>query len=388
MFAAFYTLVAWLLWLAALPIVVLLSLCGKYRRSLPARFLLWTNPPLPADGIWFHVCSFGEARAIRPLAERFDPGLLRLSTTTRTGYDACRELAPQQTRYLPFEPLLWFWTKPQKALVVMEAELWYLLFHVARARGAKTFLINARISDRSWPSYRRFAWFYRRLFAEVDRVFAQTERDRERLEALGARRVEVVGNLKLSAIPQAKGLLKKPDGYLVCAASTHEGEESAILEGFRRLKSHKPEAKLLLVPRHPERFDRIEKMARGFARLQEWSFALFSEGESLEADLILIDRMGLLVECYAISDLVVLGGAFEPIGGHNAAEAAQFGLPVISGPHFHNQQELFSWIEGITVVDKEKLAETMEYPALLPPTKIVGGREAMERIEEEIRNVL
>jgi len=187
-FTLFYTYLTGLLYLVALPFLPFLALRSKYRRSIPARFFLWKNPPLEADGIWFHVCSFGEARAVKPLAERFERSSLRWSTTTQTGFEVCREISPEQSRYLPFEPLLWFWTRPQKVLVVMEAELWYLLFLLAKSRGAETFLINARISERSWPSYRRFAWFYRRIFARVDHVFAQTERDRERLEALGAGR--------------------------------------------------------------------------------------------------------------------------------------------------------------------------------------------------------
>ena len=389
MFTALYTLLTGLLWLAALPLLPLAVFRRKYRRSLPARFLLWRNPPLKPDGLWFHVCSFGEARAIRPLLERFDPELLRLSTTTRTGYEACRERVPEQSRYLPFEPLLWFWTRPQKALVVMEAELWYLLFHVAKARGARTLLINARISERSWPSYRRFAWLYRRIFARIDRVYAQTERDRERLEVLGARNVRVTGNLKFAGIPRPTRRLPKPDGaYLVCGASTHEGEEGAILEGFRLLKSHRPEAKMLMVPRHPERFDRVARLMEGYAKLQGWSFSRFSESESLEADLVLMDRMGELVNGYAVSDLVVLGGAFEPVGGHNAAEAAQFGMPILTGPHGFNQREIFAGIEGLKIVEKEELPGAMEYPALLEPTKLRIPGDPLAPIVEELQRVL
>ena len=295
---------------------------------------------------------------------------------------------PKQSRYLPFEPLLWFWVRPQRALVVMEAELWYLLFDLAGRRGAETFLINARISERSWPSYRRFAWFYRRIFARIDHVFAQTEEDRRRLEALGARHVRVTGNIKFSGIPKPNRDLEKPEGFLVCAASTHEGEEGAILEGFSRLKSHRPGARMVLVPRHPERFEKVARMAGSFARLQGWSFRRYSEEESLEADLVLMDRMGELVNCYAVSDLVVLGGAFEPIGGHNAAEAAQFGMPILSGPHIFNQRELFAGIEGIRLVEKEELSEAMEYPALLPATRIVGGEDPLAEITKEIEDVL
>ncbi len=387
-FPLVYTLVGILLFLAAWPFLLLLSMRPKYRVSIPARFFLWRNSPHRSGGVWFHVCSFGEARALRPLVERFAPERRRISVTTQTGFEAAQEFVPDQTRYLPFEPWLWLWMRPQKALVVMEAELWYLLFTLARKKGAKTFLINARISDRSWPSYRRFRWFYRRIFAQIDRVYAQSERDRERLELLGASSVLVTGNLKLSSVAAPSNAIAKPEGYLVCAGSTHEGEESAILEGFRALKAFHPDAKMVMVPRHPERFEKIERMMRGFARLQGWSFGRFSQENSLERDLTLMDRMGALIDCYAVSDLAIVGGAFEPIGGHNAAEAAQFGIPVISGPHFFNQRELFEGIEGMTIVEKDRLAETMRYPSLLTPARLRYRSDALELIEKEIRDVL
>ncbi len=221
-------------------------------------------------------------------------------------------------RYLPFEPLLWFWVRPQKVLAVMEAELWYLLFYLAKRRGAKTMLINARISDRSWRSYRRFAWFYRKIFLWVDEVYAQSETDRERLETLGAKRVVVTGNIKLAEPAKAAKRYPKPSGIVVTAASTHEGEEEGILDAFLRWREGHPDAKLLIVPRHPERFEKVFGLARAAAgealRVGRWS-----QTRSLEADIVVIDVMGELVNFYAVSDIVVLGGAFAPVGGHNPA---------------------------------------------------------------------
>lgn len=389
MFLRVYTLLSAVVWLLALPFLLLLSCRGKYRRSLPARFFLWKNPPLKEGGVWFHVCSYGEARGVTPLVERFDSVQRRMTATTQTGYNVIETLAPGESRYLPFEPLLWFWIRPQKALIVMEAELWYLLFAMAKRRGAVTFLINARISDRSWPRYRRFAWFYRRLFAQVERVFAQSEKDRSRLEELGARNVIVTGNLKLGAVATPDRKLPKPSrGILVCAASTHEGEEAPILGAFRALKEYHPDARMVMVPRHPERFDRVWRMMQSFARLQGWKAARFSVVENLEADLTLMDRMGELVNCYAVSDVAVLGGAFEPIGGHNAAEAAQFGIPIFSGPNIFNQKDLFEGIEGIEIVEKEALAEMLRYPGLWKPTRLKIVEDPLGCIEKEIRNVL
>ncbi|NOR55082.1 MAG: 3-deoxy-D-manno-octulosonic acid transferase, partial [Sulfurovum sp.] len=223
LFFFFYSLVSVLIYVIALPFLLLFSFKTKYKQSIPARFFLWKNSPLKKDGIWFHSCSFGEAKAIKPLVDTLPSDLLRMSTTTNTGFQAIGEYT-QESRYLPFEALLFFWTKPQKVLVVMEAEFWYLLFALAQKRGAKTLLINARMSDRSYPKYLKMAWLYRQIFKHIDEVYAQTALDKERLESLGANNVQVTGNIKLSTLPSVSKVLEKPSVLTLCAASTHEGE--------------------------------------------------------------------------------------------------------------------------------------------------------------------
>ena len=124
-----YSFLSISLYLLALPFLWFLSFKSKYKDSIPARFFLRKNPPFKDDGIWFHSCSFGEANAIRPLVEALPHSVLRMSTTTQTGFGVIEKYT-EQCRYLPFEPLLFGWLKPQKALVVMEAEFWYLMFVV------------------------------------------------------------------------------------------------------------------------------------------------------------------------------------------------------------------------------------------------------------------
>lgn len=136
MFFYLYTLVSVLLYLTVSPFLLLLLLKEKYKISIPARFFLKKNPPLDEGGIWFHSCSFGEANAISPLVEALPSSVLRMSTTTQTGYGAVKNYT-DQSRYLPFEPLLFGWIRPQKALVVMEAEFWYLMFALAKKGGQK-----------------------------------------------------------------------------------------------------------------------------------------------------------------------------------------------------------------------------------------------------------
>jgi len=381
-----YSLVSLLVYIVALPFLILFSFKTKYRSSIPARFFLWNNKPLKPNGIWFHSCSFGEAKAIKPLVDALPSDILRMSTTTNTGFKAISEYT-DQSRYLPFESLLFFWLKPQKALVVMEAEFWYLLFSLAQKRGAKTLLINARMSDRSFPKYQRIGWLYRQIFKHIDEVYAQTKLDKQRLEALGAKNVQVTGNIKLSKLPEVSRKLEKPKGLLLCGASTHEGEEALILDAFADFRKENKEAKLVLVPRHPERFDKVSGIVEAFAKEHALCWHRYSQDEHFESDIVVVDTLGELVNIYAISNIVILGGAFEPIGGHNAAEAAQFGCKIISGTHYFNQKDIFEAVEGIAVVEASNLSRRLSQHGLLKQTSL-RYRTDISPIVESLKDVL
>jgi len=386
LFFFFYFIVSILLYLAALPFLFVLLFKSKYRISIPARFFLWKNPPLKPNGIWFHVCSFGEARAIAPLVSELSQESLRMSTTTQTGYEVIKGYT-DQSRFLPFEPLLLWWIKPQKALVVMEAEFWYLLFAVAKMRGAKTMLINARMSDRSYPKYQKMAWLYRQIFRWVDEVFVQTPLDKVRLESLGAKRVTVTGNVKLAKLPSVTRVWQKPSGLLLCAASTHEGEERVILDAFRDFKAVHPQARIVIAPRHPERFEKVAHEIERFATMHGYSRQRYSDSAEFTSDIVLLDTLGELVNLYAVSDIVILGGSFVPVGGHNAAEAAQFGCRILSGPHYFNQRDIFEAVEGIAIVEAEALPQKLLDYKEIAPAKI-KYRSDMRPIMERLQDVL
>jgi len=386
LFLYIYTIFSILIYIIALPFLILFSFKKKYRESIPARFFLWNNRPLKSNGIWFHSCSFGEAKAIKPLVDELPADVLRMSSTTNTGFKAISEYT-EQSRYLPFESLLFTWLKPQKALVVMEAEFWYLLFSLAQKRGAKTLLINARMSDRSFPKYQRIGWLYKQIFKHIDEVYAQTALDKERLESLGAKNIVVTGNIKLSKLPSVSKELEKPSGLLVCAASTHKGEERLILKAFAEFKKEQEDARLVVVPRHPERFGKVASKVDTFCKEEALTWHKYSQNESFESDITVVDKLGELVNIYAISDIVILGGAFEPIGGHNAAEAAQFGCKIISGKHYFNQKDIFEAVEGIAVVEASNLSRRLSQHGLLKETKI-KNRTDITAIVESLQNVL
>ncbi len=381
MFTALYTASALLLYIVAIPVLLAMSLRPKYCRSIPARFFLWKNPPFKRSAIHFHTCSLGETKALAPLLQ--DLASCNISVITQTGFMAAKEYENADVRYLPFEPLLWWWLSPQKALVVMEAELWYLLFFLAKRRGAKSFLINARISDRSFTRYKRFTWYYKRVFANIDRIFAQSEQDKERLEVLGASNVEVIGNIKLLQKPVVTKTYAK-DKPVIVAASTHEPEEEIIATAWIESGLYK-ETTLVVVPRHPERFGEVDELLAHIAQREALSYHRLSQRADLRSDMVLVDRMGELVNIYASGDRVVLGGSFAPVGGHNPIEPASMGLPIISGEHIFNQRMSYEAVEGIEIVAANKLKEALQKRP--QPTKIVARCE-IERLKKALHEVV
>ena len=370
MFTLLYYLLAVALYVIALPLLVYLSFKQKYKDSVPARFFLKNNPTFedPSD-IWFHVCSFGEAKALKPILEEVEQRV-DITTITHTGFGEAKKY-DADVRYLPYEIFLPFWVKKHKIVVVLEAELWYMLFLSVKHRGAKTILLNARISDKSHKKYMKMVWFYKKIFAHIDLVLAQSEIDAYRLEALGATNVEVAGNIKLGAKIAKTKEYEKPSCEVIVAGSTHDTEEEAVLKAFVEYKQEREDAKLIIVPRHPERFNAVYGLMQNYAEQNGWSVARFSEHEDFEADLVLIDKMGELNNIYAISDVAILGGAFkEGVGGHNPLEPAHFGCKIITGKHFHDQRELFKYVAHVQFVETSEIAQAFKKAKELPPSTV------------------
>ena len=352
-FSIFYYLLLSFIYILAIPYLIFKSRNPKYAKAIPAKFFLKDNIPFKENGIWFHSCSMGETKAIKPLIDNYLENA-NISVITNTGFEEAKKISPN-VRYLPFEIFLPFWVNKQKVLVVMEAELWYLLFLFAKKKGAKTLLINARISDKSYKSYKRFSFFYKRIFQNIDKVFAQSQLDKHRLEELGASNVEVIGNIKLAQLPKVNVKLEKPKQLLITAASTHENEEKLILNAYK-----KEQGKLIIVPRHPERFDKVDFLIREFIKDKNISYQKYSVKDDFDSDIILIDKMGILNDIYSISDVVILGGAFEKIGGHNPIEPAFFNCKIISGKNIFNQKSLFDCIKNYYLIDNDELCSYLD----------------------------
>jgi len=365
LFKIFYYTLAVFLYIVSLPFLIYKSFNPKYKIAIPAKFFLKSNKPFKEDKIWFHCCSFGEVRAIKPILDRFDKNELNISVITDTGYNQAIEYG-LETRFLPFEIFLPFWIRRQKALVVVEAELWYMLFLVSKIKGSKTILINARISDASYPKYKKTSFLYKHIFANIDKIYAQSDTDKQRLLELGAKNIEVIGNIKLANLPKVTKVLAKPNGTVITVASSHDTEEELVLKAY-----DKTMGKLIVVPRHPQRFDSVYELIKSYSISKDFSYARYTQNGNFESDVTLVDCMGELINIYAISDLVVLCGSFVThLGGHNPIEPAFFGCKIISGETIFNQKSLFESVHGYTLIKANELKSILENIDNLPNSKL------------------
>ncbi|HSO07506.1 MAG TPA: lipid IV(A) 3-deoxy-D-manno-octulosonic acid transferase [Pelomicrobium sp.] len=311
-------------------------------------------PPAPARPvIWIHAVSVGETRAAAPLVaalrKQHPDHAIVMTHMTPTGRAAGEQLFGDSVMrvYLPWDYpfavarfLRHF--RPRLGLL-METEVWFNLVRGCRAAGVPLYLVNARLSERSARGYRRLGALARDAFGGLAGALAQTEGDAQRLASVGARNIEVTGNLKFDITPSPVQLelgkrLRASFGAerpVWLAASTREGEEEIVLEAFAALGV--PGALLVLVPRHPQRFDAVaELLARRGIDYQRRSA---DAPVPPEVAVVLGDSMGELFAYYAAADVAFVGGSLLPLGGQNLIEACAVGVPVLVGPHTFNFEE-------------------------------------------------
>ncbi len=314
--------------------------------------------PVPPGRLWLHAVSLGETRAAAALVNALrarHPGLrLLLTHGTATGRAAGLDLlrAGDAQVWLPLDTpgaVRRFLRTQQPALgVLMETEVWPNLLHAAQAAGVPLVLANARLSARSQAKGQRLAALLHPAMASFTAVLAQTESDAQRLRASGAQAgvVQVMGNLKFDmALPPA--LLAQGQAWrralgrpVVLMSSSREGEEAPLLAAWLALPSPRP--LLLLVPRHPQRFDAVATLVAAVGLTLQRRSAWGSDAgvqppaDAAAADVILGDSLGEMPLYYAAADVALLGGSFAPLGGQNLIEAAACGCPLLMGPHTYN----------------------------------------------------
>ncbi|MHA3886577.1 lipid IV(A) 3-deoxy-D-manno-octulosonic acid transferase [Stutzerimonas degradans] len=376
-----------LLFHLGLPLVFLRLLwrawrAPAYARRIGERFAIGL-PPLEPGGIWLHAVSVGESIAAAPLIRELmarHPDLpITVTCMTPTGSERIRALFGDRVQhcYLPYD-LPWAAarflerTRPRLA-VVMETELWPNHIHQCARRGIPVALANARLSERSARGYARFARLTAPMLSELSLIAVQTAAEAKRFLALGARSecVEITGSIKFdltidpALLARASELRTQWDAVkrpVWIAASTHAGEDEIVLAAHRRLLERHPQALLILVPRHPERFAAMAELCRqqGFATVRR------SRGEAVTAhtQVLLGDTMGELLFLYALADIAFVGGSLVPNGGHNLLEPAALGNPVLTGPHLFNFLEISAQLRAagalLEVADAVELTDSVD----------------------------
>ncbi len=334
--------------------------------------------------IWLHAVSVGEVLAVSRLVSELDFTFrayrLFISTTTATGQALARErFGVSRVFYCPLD-LPWAVSSyldalEPRMLILVESELWPNLLNSCFRRRIPVTVVNARISDRSWPRYQAMKLLWKPLLSQLSAVLAQSEVDGERMTALGCapQRVLVSGNLKFDVRAAEESdatlLLRRlaVNLRLVVAGSTLEGEEALLLEAWPRLLEADPNLVLILAPRHPERFSvvalRVARSSFPWVRRSDWpSRPEFALAPLHPGEVVVLDTIGELASVYSLASLAFIGGSLVPAGGHNPLEPAQFGVAVVMGPHYANFRAIIDDLlvhKAIRITAVEQLAETL-----------------------------
>jgi len=380
---------------------------GKYRAGLGERLgkippRIATHPARPA--IWVHAVSVGEVRAvsglITELRERFPQHRVVVSTTTATGQDLARkQFGAENTLYFPLD--FAFAIRPYlrliapELIVIAETEFWPNFLRLAHKGGARIAVVNARISDRSWPRYRRFRFLLWRILRQIDLFLAQTEEDARRLRDIGAPadRVQVSGNLKFDVpvppkLPIVASLASEFQqtgaGPVIVCGSTVDDEEPLLLKAFENVLASYPGAVMILAPRHPERFAEVSQLLERLG-IRFWRRSLWS-GDAVSGGVFLIDTIGELAAIYSLATVAFVGGSLVARGGHNILEPAQHGVPIIVGTHTENFRDMVSLFQRCNAV---RVVEAAELPLAFmelisnEPARTALGQRAGETLRSQ-----
>ena len=339
--------------------------------------------------IWVHAVSVGETLAVAGLVKEFQrlypDRKIFLTSVTAAGREAGAMKLPGVAGqfYLPFD-----WKRAiqrvlrqirPSVLLIVETELWPNLLKTVSESGCHIILVNARVSDRSFPGYRLGRPFMRRVLQNISRICTQTETDAERFQALGAHpeRVVVTGNMKFDGRAPEFGsfgvsirqtLAAESRSPVFVAGSTMRGEEPLVLLAWRKIHAKHPRSIMILAPRHPARFDEVAELLRSQQMNCIRRTSLSQNDDEMrrqisQAEILLLDTIGELAEIVGVADIVFVGGSLVPTGGHNVVEPAFWGKPILFGPHMHNFRDVASLFlragGAIQVADADELADVV-----------------------------
>lgn len=357
---------------------------GKYRQGWAAKLL--GNVPTrtsPAPCVWLHAVSLGEVNLLKPILDQLQKSLpgwdFVISTTTKTGYDlACRRFAEHIVFYCPFD-FSWSVNRTLRRirptlLVLAELELWPNLITLARQNGARVAVLNGRLSDRSFRGYMRLRRLLRPVWRRLDLVLAQNHEYADRFAALGAPQVIVTGSIKFDGVQTDRGNSQTrqlanlagiaPTDTVFLAGSTQHPEEQFALDTFRALSKKHPALRLILVPRHPERFDDVARLLDG-SELPWQRRTLLRAGapmnDAAPARILLVDTTGELGAWWGTAHIAFVGGSMGSRGGQNMLEPAAYGAAVSFGPNTRNFRDIVALLvqaeAALVVSDADELTD-------------------------------
>ena len=368
--------------LILLPVILIaLAVQPKFRAGFFQKLGIYKSNLNGEKTTVFHAVSVGETNAIadtvKQYRQKFPERKIVITNTTKTGHDiACKifkDIADEIT-YFPFDfdfAVNSFFDKfnPEK-IVIAETEIWPAFVYEAKQRGIKVYIANGRISPHSYKGYKRFSFIFEKVLCLYEKIFMQTKADCQRIIDIGApyEKVAFMGNLKFDITRnlsweeecdlRARFHVHYP---VLIAASTHEGEDEIALETFKKLKENHGEVKMLIAPRHPQRFDAVFELIKKYGL----SAGRVSQNANFdEVDVILGDTMGELAKFFSFCSVAYIGGSFFGPGGHNPLEANIWNKPVVSGPNVANFKDIYKILtdKGAAVVakDKEEFYNTLE----------------------------
>jgi len=381
----------WWLWQMATTRKYREGLAERLGRVPPRIRRLLDAQPHPRV-IWLHAVSVGEVLAVSRLVTELSAAvpnhLVLISTTTRTGQALARErFGAARVFYcpldLPWAVRAWLRALNPEMLVLAETEFWPNLLAACFRRGIPVAVVNARISDRSWPRYLRLRPLWHPWLSQFSLALAQTALDAQRLHRLGCSQAIVAGNLKFdvraTVEAEATRLLRdRTSGLrLLVAGSTLEGEETRLLAVWPQLLAGEPNLAMVLAPRHPERFAAVAALLNQsgtkWRQRSQWP-----SGNLVPGEILLLDTIGELASVYSLAAVAFVGGSLVPAGGHNPLEPAQFAVPIVMGPHFANFRAIVDTLrehEALKITEPSQLTETIA--ALLhhpQPASEIGAR--------------
>lgn len=394
--------------LLLLPFLPLFYLLGnRYHEGLAERLGFYRKAKVDSvrgtKPIWIHAASVGEVRAVSHLAgelRRRCPGRTIVATTfTATGNRSAREMGIADV--VLFLPLDLMWTVRRAltqidpaALIIVETEIWPNLLREAHRKGIPALLLSGRLSARAWRKYSWFGGFFGHVVRYFTAVGTQTRQDRERIVKLGAQpeRVSIVGNLKqvfsdgqrmpgVSTCGTTHSVRNAGDSLWLVAGSSHRGEEEILIEAYIALRARFPGLRLVLAPRHPQRFAEVERLIKATGLSFEKKSRINGRLD-FQTEVMLVDTLGDLQDFYAAGDIAFVGGSFVAAGGHNLLEPARFAKPVIFGPHMTNFKALARQMAvrggGVEVGGKEEFIHAVTTLLTDGETRRSMGQKAFE----------